>query len=186
MNQNHKDMENCSIFILKPSLIGKSFLEGIFIVPFAYIIDLFTGGRVSHVGFILDGSVNEELFKTGFTTTSLNTRLAIVPDEENVYIRQPKLPFDNELLDKVREFNLTQKGVLYGLGAAVFTVLDKIPLINKINFGRKKDACSICLCKVMQILDVVSKDIDPFDIDPKELLNLVDKSDLYGPEIKIR
>lgn len=179
-------MKNGSLVIFEAPF-DKGLFKAIFIIPFAYIISLFTGARVSHVADILDGNINEFTYlENGFSSTPIYKRLQIAKSKgEKVFVMEPIKEFSENSLNEVQEFNKTRIGIKYGIGAATYTVLDKIPLINKINFGRKGEACSIYCCQTRKIMGILPLSIDPFGLTPKELIKLIKKTNLYKEKVRI-
>ncbi len=167
-------IRNVSIITFEPKLTLRLF----FTIPLAFVIRLFTWGSESHVALFFSGRVREEI-GAGFNQIPMKKKLSLVPDNESVYIREPKNFFDDKVIKELKEFCKTQEGMKYGVGAAIFTALNWIPFLNKINFGRKKSACSIFVCKSMKIAGVLDDHVDPYNTNPRELIRRIDKSGLY-------
>jgi len=173
-----------TIILLRPKLTFKTF----FTLPVGTLIQLFTGGKVSHVGIYLDKSVAEMTFHNNFSITTREERfkqLLKLSNSQDIFIMTPYIALTESQLNKLRSFNKTQKNAIYGIGSAMFTVADRIPLLNKINWGRKRIACSIYVCSALQAIGIIKPEIDPFKINPNELVSLLKRSGFYGQEEKI-
>jgi hypothetical protein len=109
----------------------------------------------------------------------INERLVIIPKKLKVFVREPINSLSIEQLAIMRNFCHEQQNIKFGVGAAVFTALNAIPLLNKINFGRKKSACSIFAAGFLKAAGLLPDRVNPYFTNPKELMKRVDKSGHY-------
>lgn len=175
-------MKDGSILTFEPKLAFNLLWR----IPFAYVIRLFTWGYESHVAVVLDGKICEQTAALGYSERLINERLAIVPKNLNVYIREPINSLSIEQTAAMRDLCSNQHNVKYGLGAAAFTAVNAIPLLNKINFGRKKSACSIFASLFLKAANLLPERIDPYNTNPKELVKRIDKYGHYQIKRRIK
>lgn len=154
-------------------------------IPFVYVIRLFTWGYESHIAVVLDGKICEQTAALGYSERPINQRLAIVPKNLNVYAREPINSLSIEQIAAMRDLCKREHYVKYGLGAAAFTAINSIPLLNKINFGRKKSACSIFASYFLKVGNLLPRRIDPYNTNPKELVKRLDKYGHYHKKRRI-
>ena len=166
-------------------------LKNLIKYPVKFIIHLFTGSGIEHVGIHCDGYFYEALYPT-VKRTPILTRLNNLPRYTKVSILAPIEDLDESKTEALRKDLDHQIGKRYGSKLAIYSALDRVLFMRKwlgIEKSNKKTFCSkLCFIAWQKLCPVLLSEfnpstnrcqlIDPNTVNPEELKKIMLNSGL--------
>jgi len=176
-------MTEHKLYIL--SCDAKFTLKNLITSPVKFIIKLGTWSNINHVAdtynYARRGNLVNQAVGTGYE--SIHYMKFFEHRNSTIRAYKLKVPIDFE---KWHEDTKAQKGRKYDLEGAIGSAVDKIPLLREIfkkDPDDTEDFCSESIVEKLQTQGYVSHIDNKNNINPKELIKLLEKHDLCEPSI---
>jgi hypothetical protein len=157
--------------------------------PFRYLIQLFTGSRIEHLGIVSFGDLYEARTPQVIKSNALE-RVKNTADHIKVFKYEPNFNLnDSQKVALYRDLQ-AQLGKKYGIIDAAFSAIDRLPLfrlfLSKDKAISEKQFCSKLCAIAYQKLGLISNRINSSRLHPKEFITIINENNLTGGRVSVK